>query len=45
MTTIAHSVSQTKQPDISLTTKKTENNIKRLKIYFSDETKDRSNIK
>ena len=39
------SACQTKQPNLALTTKRTETNIKRLKIYLSNETKTRSNTK
>ena len=45
MTTTVRSACQIKLPNLALTTKRTETNIKRLKIYLSNETKDRSNIK
>lgn len=45
MITTARSACQTRQPNLALTTKKTETNIKRLKIYLSNETKDRPNTK
>lgn len=43
MRTQVHSVCQTKL--IALTTKRTESNIKRLKIYLSNEKKTRHNTK
>jgi hypothetical protein len=45
MTTTAHSACQIKVPKVALTTKSTDKNIKKLKIFLSNETKDRRNIK
>lgn len=45
MTTTVRSACQIKQPNVALTTKRTEHNIKQLKIFLSNETKDRRNTK
>jgi hypothetical protein len=45
MLQIARSACQTKSPDLALTTKRTEVNIKRLKIYLSNEKTTRPNTK
>jgi len=45
MRIVARSACQTKPIDVALTTKSTENNISKLKIFLSNETKDRRNIK
>ena len=45
MTTTVRSACQIKQPNVALTTKRTERNIKQLKIFLSNETKDRRNTK
>ena len=46
MTTIARGATQIKSmPDVGLTTKSTENNINKLKVYLSNETKTGRNTK
>ena len=43
MTTTAHSACQIKVPKVALTTKSTNKNIKKLKVYLSNEKESGSN--
>jgi len=43
MTTTHHTACQIKVPKVAMTTKSTDNNIKKLKVYLSNEKESRSN--
>ena len=45
MQTTHHSVCQIKVPKVALATKSTDNNIKKLRVYLSNEKESRSNNK
>lgn len=45
MTTTHHSACQIKVPKVALATKSTDNNIKKLKVFLSNEKESRSNNK
>lgn len=45
MTTIHHTASQIKVPKVALATKSTDNNIKKLKVFLSNEKESRPNNK